>query len=221
MNRGQVSFAFAGLVFGFLVGFVLAHQIYEGRGDEGFSHPPIPGGMRAGSGPEAAAPPSPQATGEAAAGGDMATMEAVQREITSLKELLEKEPGNVEALRKLGDFYFDAGMFDKSVDYYEKALGAGPGDVDVQTDLGTSLRNVGRHQEAIRHFEAAVKSQPDHWKGWFNIGIVCLYDLHDFERAKDAFERVAALRPGAVDMSKLQEEIARVKAEHDASGGAS
>lgn len=219
MHRGQISFAFAGLVFGFLVGFVVAHQLYEGRGGPaGFNHPPIPAGMSAGSVPGASAPP---AAGGAQGGGDMATMEAVQKQIASLKEQVEKNPNDAEALTHLGDFYFDAGMYDQATEYYEKALALKPGDVNVQTDLGTALRNIGQPREAMRLFEESVKAQPDHWKGWFNIGIVSLYDLHDFERAKDAFERVAALKPGTVDMSKLEEEIARVKAEHDAGGGSS
>ncbi len=233
MNRGQISFAFAGLLFGSLVGFVVAHQLYAGRG-LGFQHPPVPPGMEgavpAGDRPGATgaagamqgAAPGGSPTGGApqGGGGDMATMEQVQREIQALKGLLEKEPRNLTALTRLGDMYYDAGMFDKAKDYYARSLEVKPDDINVLTDLGTSLRNMGQPKEALKEFEAAVAAQPAHWRGWFNIGIVALYDLGDIDRAQQAFEKVAALNPGAIDMNALREEIARVRA-GKAQGGAS
>ena len=207
MKKGQISFAFAGLTFGLLVGFVVAHQIYAGRGAVP-THPPIPAGMSGSMGGAAGAAQAPgMPPGGSQGEGCMETMKAVQREITALKELLEKDPKNVMALARLGDFYFDAGMFDKSAAYYEEALEISPDNVNVRTDLGTCLRNLGKPEEAMRHFETAVEDEPDHWKGWFNIGLVSLYDLQDFDRAMTAFERVAVLKPGTVDMDKLRQEI--------------
>lgn len=215
MNKGQVSFAIAGLIFGFLVGFVVAHQLYVGRGVPAFQHPPVPGmaGAPAGS----AGPMGGAAAGAPAApdGGapDMATMEAVQQQIAGLKETLESDPGNVEALTQLGNLYFDAGMFDQAAGYYEKVLDVEPGNIMVRTDLGTSLRRSGQPERALREFEAAVQADPKHWRGWFNIGVVALYDLGQYERAEEAFAKVDALNPGSIDMTALQEEIRRVRAE--------
>ena len=236
MSKGQMSFAFAGLLFGFLVGFVVAHQVYNVRGGGEFVHPPMPdgsmptgtqerpgaAGMGAGSGTNPGmAGDNP--SGGAAGGGapDMAMMEQVQKEIEALKARIEKEPGNVAALTRLGDMFFDAGKFDRAKELYESALAAKPDDINVQTDLGTVLRNLGQPQEAIKHFEAAVERQPDHWKGWFNIGIVSLYDLHDFQRAQQAFEKVAALKPDSINMDALKAEIEKVRSEHATGGGAS
>jgi predicted TPR repeat methyltransferase len=224
MSRNQISFAFAGLLFGFLLGFVVAHQIYAGRGI-GFRHPPVPAGVAAGPAPGGrggagggGAPMDGAASGD---DGGTATMEQVGREIAALKDLLEKDPRNVQALTRLGNLYFDAGMFDKAQGYYEQALAAVPDDVNVQTDLGTSLRNTGKPEEAMKHFEAAVARDPAHWRGWFNIGIVALYDLGDYDRAQKAFDRVASLNPGALDMTALKQEIDRVRAERASRDGAS
>jgi cytochrome c-type biogenesis protein CcmH/NrfG len=217
MNKGQISFAFAGLLFGSLVGFVVAHQMYAGRG-AGFAHPPTPSGM-AGGGSRAGG----QGSGGAMPGGQegaMASMEAVTKEIASLKELLSQEPENSMALTRLGNLYFDAGMFNEATEYYGRALEVIPDDVNVRTDLGTAFRNTGQAREALTQFEAAVEREPGHWKGWFNIGIVSLYDLGDYDRARDAFDRVAELKPGTVDMSALQQEIERVRAEKEAGGAA-
>jgi hypothetical protein len=219
MNKGQVSFAVAGLIFGFLVGFVVAHQIYVGRGVPAFQHPPVPGGM-AGSAPPMGAGGGGARSGATSGGAapeggapDMATMEAVQREIAAHKKTLESDPRNLEALTHLGNLYFDAGMFDGAIEYYGRALDVEPGNVMVRTDLGTSLRRSGQPERAMREFEAAVQADPNHWRGWFNIGVVALYDLGQYERAEEAFGKVDALNPGSIDMTALQEEIRRVRAE--------
>jgi len=231
MNRGQISFAFAGLLFGFLIGFVVAHEIWAGRG-VGFSHPPIPPGMEGVAGMPPADRPAggtrskpsggEAPTSEAADGApDMGMMEQVKKEIGSLNSLIDKDPKNVAALTRLGDMYFDVGKFDGAKEYYSRALAAKPGDINVQTDLGIALRNLGEPAEAMKLFEASVAADPKHWRGWFNIGIVAMYDLGDFDRAQKAFENVSELNPDAIKMDALKQEMAKEKAKRTSGGGAS
>jgi predicted TPR repeat methyltransferase len=207
MKSGQISFAIAGVIFGFLVGFAVAHQMYVGRGDP-FDHLAVPAGMSGAGAPGTA---SGGAGGQPGGGPDAPSMDTVTREIAALKEMLEQEPDNFVALTRLGNLFFDAGMFDGAVGYYERALQVTPDDINVRTDLGTSLRRLGRPQEAMKHFEEAVSRDPGHWKGWFNIGVVALYDLGQFDRAEEAFTKVDQLNPGAIDMTALREEIERVR----------
>ncbi|HXI03990.1 MAG TPA: tetratricopeptide repeat protein, partial [Candidatus Saccharimonadales bacterium] len=142
----------------------------------------------------------------------MATMQAVQQQLASLKAQLEKNPKDTDALTRLGDMYFDAGMFDKAADYYQKSLDLKPDDIMVMTDLGTSLRRLGQPQKALERFEETVKRDPNHWRGWFNIGVVSLYDLRQYDQAEAAFKKVDELKPGTIDMAELRKEIERVKA---------
>lgn len=215
MNKGQISFAVAGVIFGFLVGFVAAHQLYVGRGEAAFQHPPVaPGTPRGGGAPGAGANGAPPAD------GGTATMEAVQQEIASLTAILEKDPKNLQALVRMGNLYFDVGMFEQAAGFYQRALEVDPDDIMVQTDLGTSLRRLGKPRQALGHFQAAVAADPTHWRGWFNIGVVSLYDLGEFKQAEEAFARVDQLNPGSIDMTALREEIARIKAEGAGSPGA-
>jgi cytochrome c-type biogenesis protein CcmH/NrfG len=161
---------------------------------------------------------APAADGAAGA-PDMAQMEQVQKEIAALRDLLQKEPNNLQALVRMGDMFFDAGMFDKSKEYYQRALTLNPGDIKVETDLGTALRNTGQPQEALKLFERTVAKDPSHWRGWFNIGIVSMYDLRDFDRAEKAFQKVSELKPDAIDMAALKQEIEKEKARPAGGGG--
>ncbi len=217
MNKGRLSFALAGILFGFLAGFLVARQMYAGR-DAGFTHPPVSPELTAGplSGSVAGSPGGAPSREE---GGARMAMENVSREIAGLKELLEQDPENLMALVRLGNLYFDAGMFDGARQYYERALRLEPENVDVRTALGESLRNLERPREALEQFEQAVRAQPDYWRGWFNVGVVALYDLGEFEKARAAFEKVAEIKPGTVDMQALLKEIERIRAEKAAGSG--
>lgn len=221
LTRRHVSFAIAGLVFGAVLGFTAAHQIYVGRR----AHVPLAQnapsdagaaamGMRGNQGSDAGGGGMPPGAGPMAAGGgppDMAVMEQVRKEIGDLKKAIEENPKDLEALRKLGNLYMDAGMFDRAAQYYQDALAVDGTLLEVRTDMGTCLRRLGRPQEALDTFKTSVRQDPNHWKGWFNIGVVCLYDLQLYDEAEKAFEQVLALNPGSFDMNAVREEIRRIR----------
>ena len=216
----QFSFAIAGVIFGVVLGFVAAHQYYGGRygGVVQATAPETMGGQR---GPmSAAAPPSGggQPSGAQSGGqpGDAPSMEMMQKiteELTSLKKALEQDPKNVMVLTRLGNIYMDAGMHDRALNYYASALESEPDNVDVRTDMGTCLRQMGKTAEALRAFEESLARDPKHWKTWFNIGVVNLYDLGDYDKALSAFTKVHDLNPAGFDMNAVRAEIDRLKSE--------
>ena len=224
ITRQNISFAIAGVIFGGVLGFIGAHLAYGGRsGATGAAAPETMGGQRgapvmapdasAGAGPQQAAPGGPP--GEQG-GPSMDQMESVTRELAALKKAVEDDPRNVAALGRLGNLYMDAGMFDKSVDFYKRALEIEPHDPDLRTDMGTCLRQMGRFDEAVREFERSVADDPKHWKGWFNIGIVNLYDLGNYQKAEESFAKALELNPGSFDMDAVRKEIEKVRSEKSA-----
>lgn len=210
ISRKHVSFGIAGLIFGFLLGYVVSHEVSGGRfagvARAGGPAAPPPGAMPRMSG---AAPPG---NGQAAA-PSMETMEQVRKELEALKKAISENPRDVLALTRMGDLYMDAGMFDKAAEYYASALEVEPANVDVRTDMGTCLRQMGRQQEALEVFRESVARDPKHWKSWFNIGIITLYDLGDYRQAEEAFGKVLELNPGSFDMEAVRDEIEKVKSQ--------
>ncbi len=222
LTRRHVSFGIAGLVFGAVLGFTAAHQIYVGRratlpmpqtADAAMGAQGAPSSSRGMRGAGMTAAGGSMGGPMTAAGGapDMAVMEQVRKEIDALKKALEANPKDLEALRKLGNLYMDAGMFDRAAQFYDDALAVDATLVDVRTDMGTCLRRLGRPLEALDAFQVSVKQDPNHWKSWFNIGVVCLYDLGRYDEAEKAFEQVLVLSPGSFDMNAVREEIRRIR----------
>ncbi|HEY3174781.1 MAG TPA: tetratricopeptide repeat protein [Candidatus Polarisedimenticolia bacterium] len=211
----QYSFAIAGVIFGFVMGFVAAYQFYGGRtgGVTAATAPETMGGQRpamAGSRAEGM-PPAQGGAGQMDGAPPQEMMEQVTRELEALKKAIEADPHNVTALGRLGNMYMDAGMFDRAIQYYTTALQTEPGNVDIRTDMGSCLRQMGKAKEALKAFEESISVDPKHWKSWFNVGVVCMYDLGDYDRAESAFAKVLELNPGSFDMKAVKDEIEKLK----------
>lgn len=222
MNREQGRFLVSGILFGFLVGYVVAWGITVPHVKSEAAPVPEAGnlgmtGAVIGPGPGSGAGAGvPGAAGESAgegggADGSGAVMAKVVQEITALKQALEKNPRDVRALVRLGNFYQDAGKFDQAVDYYGRALAEDPKQVDARTDRGICLRELGKPDEAIAEFKRSLEIDPRHWQTWLNLGIVSLFDKNDPETAASAFGKVEELHPDYPGLAELKEEVRRAR----------
>jgi hypothetical protein len=222
MTREQWRFLVSGIVFGFLVGYVVAWGAFVPRvtkeaapvpeaGNLGMTGAVIgPGG---GGRPAAAGGGAGDAAPAEGGGGEErgAVMARVLQELTALKQAIEKNPKDVSALVRLGNFYQDAGKFDQAVDYYARALAVDPKQVDARTDRGICLRELGKPDEAIAEFRRSLDIDPRHWQTWLNLGIVSLFDKHDPETAASAFGKVEELHPDYPGLADLKEEVRRAR----------
>lgn len=124
--------------------------------------------------------------------------------------LLEKDPKNLAALIKLGNYYFDSGQSEKAIEMYHRALELNPGDANVRTDMGVMYRRLGKFEKAIEAFRKASKSNPRHVQSRYNLGIVYYHDKKNMEKAADAWEEVLKINPSypkAADLRKFINEV--------------
>ena len=216
MNRENASFLLGGIFFGFLVGFSIAHLVYRqppaagGASMQAPVNPSDPMGRGGSSTPQQAAP------GQQAAGAgeapSMETMQRVQQEIAALRQAVQDNPKDARALGRLGDIYYDAGMFDKAKEYYTRSLEADPRNPNISTDLGICYQRLGQPDEAIRQFRNSLAISPDHWQSWLNLGIVSLFDKQDVSTAEEAFAKVKEINPSFEGLPQMQEALDRLKA---------
>ena len=143
------------------------------------------------SGPvQAAAPVQPTPVPRSSADRSNA-IAALEREVAA-------NPSNVAAWINLGNNYFDADQYEKSIQAYKKALALTPNNADVWTDLGVMYRRSGRPQEALKAFDKAIEVDPKHESSRFNKGIVLMHDLNDIKGAIAAWEELLQVNPVAV-----------------------
>lgn len=137
-----------------------------------------------------------------AGGGAPATAPPVnyQQQISMLEGIVAKEPANRNAWVQLGHNYFDSDQWMKAVEAYDKALALNRNDSNVLTDQGVMYRRLGWFDKAIRNFEEASKLNPNHQQSLYNLGLVYRYDLQDFAKAIETWEKFLILNPGATQI---------------------
>jgi cytochrome c-type biogenesis protein CcmH/NrfG len=140
--------------------------------------------------------------GQTAAIGPQTSAGAPQADLSGMIAGLEvetqKNPQNVQAWIQLGDSYFDANQYEKSIRAYRRALELDPKNANVWTDMGVMYRRNGQPQEAIKAFDQAAKVDPKHEVSRLNKGVVLLHDLKDPQGALQAWEELLAINPLAV-----------------------
>jgi TPR repeat protein len=213
MNKDQLQFLVSGILFGFLVGYIIAYAVHEPQVVQHAA--PVPAAGNMGMGQSVPPPASGSAGGDPGAGTDGGSEQMMARvfeEITALKAAIEKDPKDVKALMRLANMYHDARKFDQAVDYYRKALAFTPEDVDARTDMGICMYEMGMADEAIAQFRTSLQHGPKHWQTWLNLGIVSLSGKNDVRTATEAFAKVEEINPGFKDLPMLKEALKKAGA---------
>jgi len=215
VNRDNLLFATIGVLVGFIAGYLM-HEVMATRQPprltpELRSQIVIPGAEQ-GGGPapegaegDAGAAPDPGASPAAGPGG---TGPAVQ-EVQQLKEYVDKNPNDAQAVRKLADLNFDIRNWQRAQELYRHYLELKPNDPDVLTDLGISLRETKDYDQALRHFQEAQKVAPDHWQAYYNQVVVLAFDLKKLDEANQVLAKLQQMQPGNPDVEKLAGAVAK------------
>lgn len=134
-----------------------------------------------------------------------------QQQITMLEGIVAKEPANRNAWVQLGHSYFDSDQPMKAIEAYAKALELGGGDANLLTDQGVMYRRLGWFDKAIKNFEEANKLNPNHQQSLYNLGIVYRYDLQDFPKAIEVWEKFVAINPDGPGSAQVRAELEFLK----------
>ncbi|MFA5514907.1 MAG: tetratricopeptide repeat protein [Desulfuromonadales bacterium] len=142
-----------------------------------------------------------------------------QEKIRLLEGLVAKDPANRSAWVQLGHTYFDSQQAAKAVEAYDKALALDPNDPDVLTDQGVMYRQLGWFDRAVDNFEKANRINPSHMQSLFNLGVVYRYDLNDYPRAIEAWERFLQLNPSGPGAEQIRGEMEFLRTHPQVPGG--
>jgi predicted O-linked N-acetylglucosamine transferase (SPINDLY family) len=86
------------------------------------------------------------------------------------RQILQADPGNVEALHLLGISFHARGRLAEAVAQYQQARHLDPNRVALANDLGTALAMQGRLDDAIAAFQEVVRLNPNFAQGHNNLG---------------------------------------------------
>lgn len=135
-----------------------------------------------------------------------------QNEIASYKEILRKDPGNLQALIGIGNLYYDSGQDRLAIDAYKRALEIDPANTNVRVDMAICHRRIGDPDTAIGELKKAISLDPRHPQARYNLGVILIHDKKDVEGGVKAWEALLENVPGFPDRERLQADIDRLKA---------
>ena len=75
------------------------------------------------------------------------------------RDMLERDPGDINFVSLLGSILASRGAHEEAVDLLTRAVKAAPGHAKAREDLGTLLLNLDRVEEALPHLERALEER--------------------------------------------------------------
>jgi cytochrome c-type biogenesis protein CcmH/NrfG len=184
-QTGWILVAVACLAFGGVLGYVIATAPRSGNS------PAAPAGVQGSA--------------------DQAAPLVDERQIQTYRDILRRDPKNVEAAVRIGNLLYDAGRYGEAIPAYQQAFALDPRNVNLSTDLGTALWYTGRADEALAQYEKSLAIEPNHAQTLFNMGIVRRDGKRDPKGAIEVWERLLAANPGYAERPKVEQAIAQAR----------
>jgi len=133
-------------------------------------------------------------------------------EIENYREILRKDPNNLQALVNLGNLYFDNHQDRLAIENYQRALAMDPRNNDVRTDMAVCFRRIGNPDRAVEELGKAIALDPRHAQARYNLGVILLHDKNDVAGAVKAWEALLASVPDYPYRDSVKAEVERLKA---------
>jgi len=132
-------------------------------------------------------------------------------EIENYREILRKDPNNLQALIGVGNLYFDTKQDLLAIENYRKALAMDPTNTNVRTDMAVCYRRSGNPVQAVEELKKAISTTPRHAQSRYNLGVILIQDMHDVEGGIKAWEALLENVPDYPYRDNLKAEIARMR----------
>lgn len=187
MRRDTLVFALAGIVFGFVFGYMAASWDVMPR-----------------PAPVAPVQTTSAAPGASGAGG------IDPDEVKAMESLATRQPGDAAVRVELGNLYMDHQRWDEAIRWYREALRVQPVNTDVRTDLGACFVSSGRPEQGLAEFETVLKATPEHRNALYNKGIALLR-LGRGAEAAAAWEDLVKRYPDDAQIQSLRTRIAELR----------
>jgi cytochrome c-type biogenesis protein CcmH/NrfG len=134
--------------------------------------------------------PAAASTSEQSATGvdPAAIMPAMQR--------IAEDPEDLDALKDLGDLYFDAGDYTTAAQWHAKAVEVDPKDVEALLALGAAQFNGGDAASAKANWEQAVDLDPGNAEAHYDLGFLALsVEPVDLDTTRAHWQKVIDIDP--------------------------
>ena len=110
------------------------------------------------------------------------------------REVLQHDPGQVDALHLLGVVYLHLQQFEKAIDFITRAICQDDGIGSFFSNRGAACKGLGKLDDAIKNYERALELEPENAAFVYNLAIT-LALAGKQEQAIQAYGRALELKP--------------------------
>ncbi len=118
------------------------------------------------------------------------------QELAGMLADVNAHPDDAAARLRYANALHDADKPGLAIEHYRAYLSKEPGNTDAHVDLGVCYFMMKDYDNAITEMRAALKANPRHVMGNYNLGIV-LFNKGDKAQARTYFEKVRELSPNS------------------------
>jgi tetratricopeptide (TPR) repeat protein len=131
--------------------------------------------------------------------------------LESFKHVLQLAPNDLDALRGLGNIYYDFEEHAKAIDYYQRYLAQKPNDSGVRTDLGTMYLYSNNFDQAVSEYQAVIAKDPGFFQAYFNLG-VAYNEKGDKGKSLEALNKAKSLTTDQAVRDRIDQFLAQISA---------
>ncbi len=126
----------------------------------------------------------------------------IEATITTFNKIIQINPKNAFAYKKLGYFYSGLGKNEAALESYNKAIALDSKDVLTYNNRGYLYQKIKNYEQAIIDYSHAIALDPKYISAYVNRGL-SKNELHDYTGAKLDFETSVALDPESPELKKF------------------
>jgi len=93
------------------------------------------------------------------------------RAMERLKQMCQEHPKNALFHKILANIYFNMGLIDWAVDYYQKTIEIDPNYIDAHFELGIAYYHRARIKDAIDEFQTVLQLDPQYHSAHYRLGL--------------------------------------------------
>jgi tetratricopeptide (TPR) repeat protein len=134
------------------------------------------------------------------------SMEQIQAD----KKKIEQDPNDVRALISLADANFMIQRFEKSQEYYERALKSDPKNIDARLSLSNCYIFMQKPDEAIHQLDQILSTQKDYPEALYNKGLILLQSKRDPGAAKKVWTQLVSAHADHELAQQVKGELGRL-----------
>jgi tetratricopeptide (TPR) repeat protein len=207
MSKDNLVYALGGVVFGIIVGVLIANFSAGPRNTGGFSQNMNP--SQQGSPMQSQEQQAP-AQGQLPEGHPPIDENALREQLVKQEEVLKTKPNDQDALVSAANLNFDLKNYEKAAEYYDRAVKNDPNNVNLITDLGSSWLWMNQPVKAIEYYDRSLKIDPNHFQTLMNLGIARM-SAGNRPGAAEVWEKLVSIYPDHPEAQMLRDAIKRLR----------